>query len=404
MNSFKKKTAAALLAIVLALIPCAALADFTDTADEGYYTIFTREGNLLTMVAGAVNTDDEYISRDNKHYVIFSVNENEKQAWAREIDSGVSPETEESAMFTAATGGNSDRKIAIYCTHSDESYIPTDGVSSNEVYGGIYDVADALSQELKGLGVEVVQDYTTHLPHDSGAYRRSRATAVNLLKTMPDALIDIHRDGVPAEQYESEFSEDDITMVRLLIGKNNPNSAANKNFAQQLKANGDEMHPGLIKDIYIGKGNYNQELAPNSILLEFGTHETSKEQAEASTKYMAQVLTQTLYGSVAPSQSAGDERGNAQNGVSPGPDSSGPAGGQDGQNNGSEPIKGSSAGAWSGIWWILGIAVGGGLIFLLYSKGGGRFGHNVKRGASELTGGLVGEAPDDEDKDEFDRE
>ena len=46
-------------------------------------------------------------------------------------------------------------------------------------------------------GIDVILDESTHLPHDSGAYRRSRQTAERLLQKGPDAIIDIHRDGIP---------------------------------------------------------------------------------------------------------------------------------------------------------------------------------------------------------------
>ena len=59
----------------------------------------------------------------------------------------------------------------------------------------------------------------------------------------------------------------------------------------QLKSVADEYYPGLIKDIFIGKGNYNQEILPDSVLLEFGTHVSDKEQVLTSTKYMADVIT-----------------------------------------------------------------------------------------------------------------
>jgi stage II sporulation protein P len=413
MNRFtemKKRLITVILAAALLMTWPTAQAGLTESPDDGYYTIYTREGNVLTMIAGRVNVDDEYISGDNRHYRVFSVNQDNLQAWAQEItQEAFLPYSSDYLAVNASpsategsNGRNADKKVAIYCTHSDESYVPSDGKSSDEQYGGIYDVADEFAASLNNIGIEVIQDYTSHLPHDSGAYRRSRTTAVELLKMGPDALIDIHRDGIPADQDETDFSEDDITMVRLLVGKSNQNFAANKNFAKELKANGDEMHPGLIKDIYIGKGNYNQELAPNSILLEFGTHETTKEQAQASTKYMAEVLSQTLYGYVEQPGSGNGGTG-AGTGQSDGADSSGGEGANRVDETGREPVKGSNRG-FSGIWWILGIVVGGGLIFLLYSKGGKRFGHNVGRSASELTGGLIGKKPDDEDKDEFDRE
>ena len=39
---------------------------------------------------------------------------------------------------------------------------------------------------------------TPHDPHDAMAYDRSRRTAAELLKKNPIALLDIHRDAVPA--------------------------------------------------------------------------------------------------------------------------------------------------------------------------------------------------------------
>ena len=89
------------------------------------------------------------------------------------------------------------RLIGIYSTHSDESYVPTDGAESKEKDAGIYDVDEALEKALAERGVEVELDTTTHLPHDAGAYRRSRSTAARLLKSQPAALLDMHRDGVP---------------------------------------------------------------------------------------------------------------------------------------------------------------------------------------------------------------
>ena len=48
-----------------------------------------------------------------------------------------------------------------------------------------------------------------------------------------------------------------MSKVRLLVGKGNQNKDANLSFAKQIKAVADKMYPGLIKDIYMGKGAYN---------------------------------------------------------------------------------------------------------------------------------------------------
>ena len=204
--------------------------------------------------------------------------------------------------------------------------------------GGIYDVAKQFKAELEALGITVALDTSSHLPHDGGAYRRSRQTAVRLAEKAPDALIDIHRDGIPdPDEYTHTVAGDPVAKVRLLVGRANQNSAANRSFAKQIKAVADKMYPGLIKDIFIGKGNYNQEIMPHAILLEFGTHTISKERALASTELMANVLNKTLYGDVSPSASGGADTGGSA------------AARTDGAAD-------SSEGAGSGVVWLLLVA------------------------------------------------
>lgn len=366
--------------VTFALLLCVwstAQADFYDNDETGYYTIYCS-GEILTYVGGSVYTDDEYISGDNGHYRITSVDSQNLTAQAEYLGQEAFSRTDESALLVNSQ--SKDKLIGMYCTHSDESYEKGDGKSSDEQWGGIYDVATELKSQLESQGIKVDLDYATHFPHDSGAYTRSRSTAISLLKQMPDALLDVHRDGgVPPEQYRTEIEGDKITKVRLFVGKRNQNSSANKNLAKTIKATADEMFPGFIKDIYMGKGNYNQELAPNSILLEFGTNGSNKEEVLGSTKYMAQVLSQAIYGTSG--TGGGNESANNQRGAA----TAAPQ---------TTPIVQQSKGAWSGIGWVLGIVVGGGLLFLLLTKGGRRFGSKVGRSVSELTGGLFGKKPE----------
>ena len=73
----------------------------------------------------------------------------------------------------------------MYSTHSDESYVPSDGESSKLEDAGIYDVGEALAKSFEESGIEVVYSKETFHPHDAGAYRRSRRTAEELLKDDP---------------------------------------------------------------------------------------------------------------------------------------------------------------------------------------------------------------------------
>ena len=347
-------------------------------ADENVWTIYDEDGQYLTSIYGRVYLDDEYISSDNRLYRIIEVDDSKRTAVAQYIGQESLIEPDNEAVATVAQ--ESKRLIGIYSTHSDESYIPTDGAESKEKDAGIYDVDEALKKALEERGREVELDTTTHLPHDAGAYRRSRSTAARLLKSQPAALLDIHRDGIPdPDEYVQKIEDEDATKVRLLVGKSNPNADANRKFAKQIKAAADEMYPDLIKDIYIGKGDYNQELAPRAILLEFGTHTIKKERAIKSTAYMADVLERVLFGSTAKAEGAANADANAA-----GSETTAEAGG--------------SGAAW-GILWVVGIAlaaiVGYGLITTGSFSG---MWNKVKRGASETTGGLLGKKRGEREK------
>ncbi len=375
----KKRIAFILLAAFLVLLPLRAPAD----GGDAIYTVKTENGDTLFTFAGDVDKGDEYISADNQRYTIVSVNDGAKTAVARHDGAQEMPDVNwlspASAITVSSAGGsataapsdsaNSGKKlIAMYCTHSDESYKPTDGTQSAENgKGGIYDVANALKSALEDNGVEVILDETKHVPHDAGAYRRSRETAIELLKNAPDAIIDIHRDGIPdPDEYKTTVDGEQVSKVRLLVGRSNQNASANKEFALQLKAVADKQYPDLIKDIYIGKGSYNQDLMSNAILLEFGTHTLDKERTIASAKLMSNVITDTLYGG----------------------DVNGAAGG------GSNQQKASQGAGTGTIWLIIGVVAVIGVFAFLMTGSGKVAWEKVKRNTSEMTLGLFGKKPE----------
>lgn len=360
-------TAALLLAVCLFLIPLGALAGETD--GDCLYTMLNSGGQVVARRAGRMYVGDEYISGDNRLYRVTAVDTAHETAFAEDLGEATIDEAALSAFQSLTSRAEATEKpdgkklICMYSTHSDESYVPDDGDFSLWQGAGIYDVGNALKDELEALGVKVVYSEESFLPHDADAYNRSRSTAEELLKKGPDALLDIHRDAIPAEEYETEVDGEDVSKVRLFVGRSNQNSAANKAFAQQLKKLADEEYPGLIKDIYIGKGNYNQELYPQALLLEFGTDEIEKDKAIGATKYMASVLNQALYGASAKAS------GGAKN-----------------------------ASAFAGIGWVVGLAVLAAVVYAMISTGKlGPAWEKLKRGTSEITGGLFGKKPDGKD-------
>lgn len=360
---------------------------------ETVYALVDGNGELLTHIAADVEAGDEYIDQGNRLFKVVSVDEASLTATVELA--GEEPMLSLTALEIGRTAQT--KSVGIYVTHSDEAYEDGDGASSiDSGWTGIHDVAWALGESLEEMGVEVLFDPSVHLPHDAGAYRRSRATAVELLKQGPSALIDVHRDGIPdASEYTTEVDGEEMTQVRLLVGRSNPNSAANREFAKKLKAAADSEYPGLIKDIFIGKGNYNQELMPQSILLEFGTHTSNKEEVLRSTELMADVLHTVLFGTggsgaatQSPSQSGQGAEAQGENVT--------------GTPQGAQQEDGGS-GVATGIAWIVGIAVLGAIAFAVISSGSLKaVPERLKRFSSELTGGVVGKKPEDgEDKDDL---
>ncbi len=365
-----RATAFALLILLLCAL---ALPAFAHEEGEEVFLLRDRQGVVVTEYAGLPEKGDEYIAADNSHYRVIEVDPSARQALCENLGVYDMPDVgwlEDFALPVAA----SEKAVAMYCTHSDESYEKNDGTTSDEQRGGIYDVADALKDALEKKGVTVYLDESTHHPHDAGAYRRSRATAAELAKKRVDAILDIHRDGIPNEnQYTTNVAGDDMTKVRLLVGRANGNADANKQFAAQIKAVGDKVYPGLIKDIYIGKGTYNQDIMPHAVLLEFGTHTSDKDDVLTSTKYMADVLYRALYGG-----------------------ETGAAGGTDANFRNSAVADGENKAGASGIAWIILAVVAAAIVYAFAASG--RFKpamEKTKRTFQELGGGLFGRKKDE---------
>lgn len=358
--------------IIILLMTQFVMADDWYSKERGYYKVYDSDSNeILFMTAREVSKDDQYLSGDNKMYKITKVNKKSHIAYAAFVEDILLPEIDEeifnSIRLTLERGSNlgailaqaaeddkSKRKVGLYATHSSESYVPSDGSESTDANGGIFKVADKLRAGFEANGVNAIFDKTPHDPHDAGAYKRSRRTALQLMREeQPTALIDVHRDAIPAEEYLVEIKGEPASKVRLVVGRRNQNFKANEDMAQQVKAVADKMYPGLIKDIFYAKGDYNQDLTPRAMLTEMGTYLHTRERAERSAGYLSEVITTALFGGTFKDEKAATTKGKDKiDKVNP-------------PQSGSRSSKGSGA----GILGILGVAVLGGVGFFFLSSG-----------------------------------
>lgn len=269
-------------------------------AENEYYSLVDEQNHVINQTGSQIYPGDIYIAADNSKYKVIEVT----GTTARCVYQGKEPmpTLEETFHTQAYLGDNalpvvtksSQKTIAVYHTHSDESYIPEDGKESINGNGGIYDVGTAFVKQLKAQGFNVVYNKENHNPHDINAYNRSRKTASALIKNMPVAIIDVHRDATPPGEYQATVKGQDVTKIKLVVGRSNPNSKTNLEFAKRLKVAMDKIEPGLSEGIFMGKGDYNQDLSPRAMLIEVGAHTNSKVEAERGVKLFAQVLPNVL--------------------------------------------------------------------------------------------------------------
>ena len=127
----------------------------------------------------------------------------------------------------------------------------------------------------------------------------------------------------------------------------------------------------------MGKGAYNQDLAPRSVLLEFGTHTLSKDLVLRSAKPMSEVVYKALFGGVVGSAGVSDTRGSSET---------------KSENKVSKPATEDNTGSSWIIWLIFALIIGLG-IFAFLSTGGRGGLDKWGRSISEMTGGFLGKKP-----------
>lgn len=286
-----------LLVFAVLFIGGTALAVYNEMPSGQYFTLLDENNNVIHQTGMKVHKGDEYISADNSRYKVIEVNETTARCayQGKEKMPVINFSSRQNARSfsgsrLAPVQANRKPTIALYHTHSDESYVAGDGTESVNGKGGIYDVGQALNERLQQLGFNVQYNRNNHNPHDVNAYSRSRKTAMNLLKQQPDVILDVHRDAVPASQYQTEVAGKEVTKVKLVVGNQNPNMKTNLEFAKRIKVAMDNKAPGLSNGIFIGKGDFNQDLSPRAMLIEVGAHTNQKSDAKDGVTVFADTL------------------------------------------------------------------------------------------------------------------
>ncbi|AWB45435.1 stage II sporulation protein P [Paenibacillus sp. CAA11] len=204
------------------------------------------------------------------------------------------------------------KSILIYHSHPHESYNPLLGSNSANPSSAAKSknvgmVGDFLAKELEKKGVGALHSFEDYMSSVKSynynySYKYSRVTVKEALAQHEDLdyFIDIHRDS--QRHKKTTITIDGVSYAQLyfIIGHGNPNWRKNEAFANSIHERIEKAYPGLSRGIWgktssQGNGEYNQSLSPNSVLIEIGGIDNTKEELERSSKVLADIIAEVYF-------------------------------------------------------------------------------------------------------------
>ena len=161
-------------------------------------------------------------------------------------------------------------------------------------------VASVMANTLKDRGLTTVFDTT---PHDytsyDNAYKNSMKTInLNLEKySRFGVMIDVHRDAAADLTFGPETAINGKKTAKLMLvvgvgysGYPNKYWEENLTLALQIAKLGEEMYPGLFRQVLVRDARYNQHLSEGSLLVEVGATGNTLEEAYYGSRCFANIL------------------------------------------------------------------------------------------------------------------
>ena len=122
-----------------------------------------------------------------------------------------------------------------------------------------------------------------------------------LEKNTYDLIIDLHRDAVSKEASTVTISGKKYAKILFVIGKEHKNYKQNYELANSLNSLVKKKYPTLTRGVLLQSGKnvngiYNQNIAPNMILIELGGNYNTYEEVKNTIEVLAPLLGEYLHG------------------------------------------------------------------------------------------------------------
>jgi stage II sporulation protein P len=202
------------------------------------------------------------------------------------------------------TGGR--KVVFVYHSHNRESWIPelqADTKDPNSTKKNITLVGKRLVEKLEAEGVGALHsntDYPTAIKDYRWelSYKYSKKTVTEAMESNDDLefFFDIHRDSQPRKYTTATIDGKAYAQVFFIIGHRNPEWRKNEAFATKIHEALEKEYPGISRGIWgktaaTGNGEYNQSLAPESVIVEIGGVENTLEESYRTADALAKVIT-----------------------------------------------------------------------------------------------------------------
>lgn len=215
-----------------------------------------------------------------------------------------------------------NQKIMIYHVHALEGYCATPEDKTklhvNEIHGNENNVV-YIGDVMKNV---IESNYSVNVIRNATVFDRTQGTDATYLNALPmlnqameqyeniRLIVDVHRNAIDVtkEKYGPivSYNNTNYAPISFLVGMTwgydgqhdesvNPNWRDNMKLAMLVAKKMNDKVPGIVDNISLRRNPYNQNVAPNSLLVEIGFDGNLTSEAEATAKLLAEVLGE-IYG------------------------------------------------------------------------------------------------------------
>lgn len=204
--------------------------------------------------------------------------------------------------------------VLILHTHASEAYLPPktsyltgnvgETIYSTDHARSVTAVGEALCNVLNRNGISAIQCAEQHGKNNTlqNSYAGAATCIEQTLEKHPSIqyVIDLHRDGILTAEGElvraaTEHEGNTLGQIMAVVGSDGngtecPSWQSNLSLALRLTEGLEERVENLCRPVSLRNASYNQELAPNALLLEIGSAGNTQEEAVRSAELVGEIL------------------------------------------------------------------------------------------------------------------